>query len=61
MDFLDKMIPMVVNVHKLDRKLLVVVLIHLFVVEIEQSKIQLNYLNDDVLAILDHSLLKFNH
>jgi hypothetical protein len=42
MDLLDEMMLMVLNVHKLDRKRLVV-LIQLFVVEIEQSKQRLKY------------------
>jgi hypothetical protein len=42
LDVLDKMLLVVVNEHKLDKKLLVV-LIHLIVVDIEKSKGQLNY------------------
>jgi hypothetical protein len=42
LDVLDKMMRMVVNEHKLDKKLLVV-LIHLIVVDIEKSKRQLDY------------------
>jgi hypothetical protein len=42
MDLLDEMMLMVLNVHKLDRKRLVV-LIQLFVVEIEQLKQRLKY------------------
>jgi hypothetical protein len=53
MDFLDKMLLMVLNVHKLDKKQQVV-MIHLIVVEIEQLKQQLMNLIDDVVVIYVH-------
>jgi hypothetical protein len=48
-----KWVLLVVNEQKLDKQQLVV-LVHLMVLDIEQSKEQLNYLLDDVLVIFVH-------